>query len=139
MWKAQFSNGDVLEQFDQKGREVLFQKVLDRLDDLKNLSVILNGRTYTVRIMDGRFSIANKGEVHHFFALDGDVTNLNHIRPIYFVRETIDFSTQGKVPIALGSPQVNFVAIGFQASLNGRNVKRYLAIFPNNTFVVKDK
>ena len=137
MWKAQFSNGDILEKFDEKGQEILFRKVLDRLDDLENLSIIIGNKTYVVRMSDGRFSVISRGEKHHFFALDA--VDLKCIRPIYFVRETINFGTQGKVPIALGPPRVNFVALGFQANLNGHNVKRYLTIFPDETFVIKDK
>ena len=139
MWKAQFSDGEVLEEFDMNGQEVLFRKVLDRLDDLENLSIIVGDKIYVVRMSDGRFSIIFKGEEHHFFALDADVADLKCIRPIYFVRETINFGTQGKVPIALGSPKVNLTALGFQANLNGHNVKRYLTIFPDETFVIKDK
>ncbi len=143
MWRAQFSNGNILEKFDKNGQEVLFKKVLDRLDDLENLSVISENKTYTVRMSDGRFSMSiNTESLHlesHFFALDVDVIDLKHIRPIYFVRETVNLSTQGKIPTVLGPSRINFIAVGFQASFNGRNVKRYLAIFPDGTFVVKDK
>lgn len=139
MWKAQFNNDEVLEEFDVNGQEISFRKVLDRLDNLKNLSIVLEDKIYIVRMSDGRFSTIFKGENHHFFALDADVVDLKCIRPIYFVRETINFSTQGKVPLALGPPRVNFVALGFQANLNGHNVKRYLTIFPDGTYVIKDK
>ncbi len=144
MWRAQFSNGNILEKFDKNGQEVLFKKVLDRLDDLENLSVILGNKTYTVRMSDGRFSICitdteSLRTESHFFALDVDVIDLKHIRPIYFVRETVNLSTQGKIPTVLGPSRINFIAVGFQASFKGHNVKRYLAIFPDGTFVVKDK
>ena len=136
MWKAQFSNGDILEEFDKNGQEILFRKVLDRLDDLENLSIVLGNRVYTIRMVDGRFSIVVDGKECHFFALDVDAVDLKHIRPIYFVRETINFNIQRG---ALGPPRVNFVAVGFQANLNGGNVKRYLEIFPDATFIIKDK
>lgn len=139
MWRAQFSNGEVLEEFNKKGQEVLFKKVLDRLNDLENLSIVLGDKTYTVRMTDGRFSIIFNAVEHHFFTLDVDAVDLKCIRPIYFVRETINFGTQGNVPKALEPPRVNFVALGFQANLNGRNVKRYLTIFPDGIFVIKDK
>lgn len=139
MWKAQFNNDEVLEEFDVNGQEISFRKVLDRLDNLKNLSIVLEDKIYIVRMSDGRFSTIFKGEKHHFFALDADVVDLKCIRPIYFVRETINFGTQGNVPITLGPPKVNFVALGFQANLNGHNVKRYLTIFPDGTYVIKDK
>lgn len=136
MWRAQFSNGDILEEFNEKGQEIPFRKVLDRLDDLENLSIVLGNRVYTVRMADGRFSTIVDGKEGHFFALDVDVADLKHIRPIYFVRETVDFNVQ-RGP--LGPPRINFVAVGFQANLNGCNVKRYLEIFPNATFIIKDK
>jgi len=136
MWRAQFSNGDILEEFDKEGQEVPFRKVLDRLDDLENLSIILGNRVYVVRMADGRFSTVIDGKEGHFFALDVDAVDLKHIRPIYFVRETVDFNVQGNI---LGPPRVNFVAVGFQANLNGCNVKRYLEIFPNAIFIIKDK
>lgn len=136
MWKAQFSNGEILEEFDVHGQEVPFRKVVDRLNDLENLSIVLGDKTYVVRILDGRFSIIFKGKEHHFFALDADAIDLKCIRPIYFVRETVDLGTLGK---ALGPPRVNFIALGFQANLNGHNIKRYLTIFPDETFVIKDK
>lgn len=140
MWKAQFNNAEVLEEFDANGQEIPFRKVLARLDNLENLSIVLEDKTYIVRMSDGRFSTIFKGEEErHFFALDADVVDLKCIRPIYFVRETINFGTQGKVPVALGPPRVNFVALGFQANLNGHNVKRYLTIFPDGTYVIKDK
>lgn len=137
MWKAQFSNGEVLEEFGKNGQEIPFRKVLDRLDDLENLSIVVGDNVYIVRMSDGRFSTVFKGEEHHFFALD--TIDLKYIRPIYFVRETVNFGTQENISVTLGPPKVNFTALGFQANLNGRNVKRYLAIFPDETFVIKDK
>lgn len=140
MWKAEFSNGDILNEIDVNGKEVLFRKVLDRLDKLENLSIVLkNNRIYTVRMADGRFSTIIDGKENHFFALDIDAIDLKCIRPIYFVNETINFSTVGKVFDTLGPPKVNFIALGFQTTLNGRNVKRYLTIFPDGVFVIKDK
>ena len=139
MWKAQFSNGEVLKEFDKNGQEIPFRKVLDRLDDLKNLSIVVGDNIYMVRMSDGRFSTIFKGKEHHFFALDADAVDLKSIRPIYFVRETVNFGTQANIPVTLGPPRVNFIALGFQANLNGHNVKRYLTIFPDETFVIKDK
>ncbi len=139
MWRAQFSGGEILEEFDGNGQEILFRKVLDRIEDLEELSVILDDKVYTVRMIDGRFSTIFAGETQHFFALDANVTDLSHIRPIYFTRETVNFGTQGRVPAALGPPTVEFIALGFQANLDGRNVKRYLTIFPDGTTVLKDK
>jgi len=139
MWRAQFSNGEVLEEFDKNGQEIPFRKVLDRLDDLENLSIVVDDNIYTVRMSDGRFSTIFKEKEHHFFALDADAVELKSIRPIYFVRETVNFGAQTNTPVILGPPRVNFVALGFQSNLNGHNIKRYLTIFQDGTFVIRDK
>ncbi len=139
MWKAKFSNGDVLNGIDENNKEVLFRKVLDRLDELENLSIVLENKIFTVRMADGRFSTMIDDKENHFFALDAAAMDLKCIRPIYFVNETADFTTTGQSLTALGPPRVNFTALGFQTNLNGRNVKRYLTIFPDGTFVIKDK
>ena len=140
MWQAKFNNGEVLKEFDANGNEVVFKKVSDRFDDLADLSIVLADRVYTVRMADGRFSTISNGDEHHFFALDEDAENLTNIRPIYFIRESVNFGTQGNsAPAALGPPEVEFVALGFQANLEGHNVKRYLTIFPDGTTVLRDK
>ncbi|MEA3342180.1 MAG: hypothetical protein U9R15_19620 [Chloroflexota bacterium] len=136
MWKAEFSNGDILNSIDKNGKEILFKKILDRLDELKNLSVILKDRVYAVRMVDGRFTTIINGIVTNFFALGIDADILTNIRPIYFINETVHLGT-GKNGRAI--PQINFVALGFQANLNGQSIKRYLKIFPDDTFVIEDK
>jgi len=140
MWQAKFSNGETLNEFNVEGQEILFGKVLKRLDDLESLSVILDDKTFTVRMTDGRFSSSISGDINYFFASDVDITALTNIRPIYFVRETIKLAIGVNVLSSEGSsPDVNFTALGFQANLDGRNITRYLAILPNGTFIVKDE
>ena len=138
MWRAHFNDGKVLEEFDGQGKEVLFKNVSARVDELEKLSVTVADKIYTVRMADGRFSTISNGEEYHFFAQGVDGAKLSHIRPIYFIREYVNFGTQGEVPVALGPPEVEFTALGFQADLYGRNVKRYLAIFPGGNIVLKD-
>ena len=89
---------------------------------------------------DGRFSSNISGDINHFFASDVDITALTNIRPIYFVRETVQLTIYANTLSSEGSsPGVNFTALGFQANLDGRNITRYLAILPNGTFIIKDK
>lgn len=140
MWQAKFSNGEVLNEVDAENHEVLFSEVLKRSDTLESLSIILEDKIFTVRMSDGRFSISINGDVNHFFAVDAVTTSLSNIRPIYFVREVVYLMTRVDTGLSQSSsPNINFIALGFQANFEGRNVKRYLAIFPNGTFVIKDK
>ncbi len=140
MWQAKFSNGEILNEFNVDGQEILFGKVLKRLDDLESLSIILDDKTFTVRMIDGRFSSNISGDINHFFASDVDITALKNIRPIYFVRETIKLAIYSNTSSFGGSsPDVNFTALGFQANLDGRNITKYLAILPNGTFIIKDE
>ncbi len=140
MWQAKFSGGEIFNEFNDKGQEILFNKVLKRRDDLESLYIILEGKILTVRMIDGRFSFScNNGDVNHFFASDVDITALKNIRPIYFVRETIQLAVHAGVLSSEDPPAINFTALGFQANFNGCNIKRYLAIFPNGSYVIRDE
>lgn len=139
MWQAKFSGNEVLNGLDADDNEVLFSKVLKRLDDLESLSICLKDKTFTVRMVDGRFSSNINGTENHFFASGVDITALTNIRPIYFVRETVLLAVHANALSSEGPPAVNFTALGFQANFKGHNVTRYLAIFPNGTFVIKEE
>ena len=141
MWIAKFSNGEVLNEFDDTGQEILFSKVLKRLKDLESLSISLEDKIFTVRMADGRFSSNINGDINHFFAVDVDINTLTNIRPIYFVRETIKLAIQANALFSesTDAPYVHFTALGFQANFNGQNITRYLAIFPNGTYILKDE
>lgn len=138
MWRAKFSDGEVLNEFNSKGQEILFGKVLERLNVLESLSIILGDKIFTVRMADGKFSSNLNGDENHFFASDVDITALTNIRPIYFIRETVQLAVHANVLFSEGLPTVNFIALGFQANFNGHNIKRYLAILPNGSFVIRD-
>ena len=140
MWSAVFKDKTVLNEFDELNREHPFGKVLQRLTELDNLSIIIGSNKYSVKMIDGSFSINSNGTINNFFALDPEVynsTTLENIRPIYFVRETINFNLNTTAQI--GPTRLNFTALGFQASYKGKNIKRYLAIFDNGEFVIKDE
>ncbi len=139
MWQAKFSDGEVLNGLDADDKEILFSKVLKRLDDLESLSICLKDKTFTVRMADGRFSSNINDTENHFFASGVDITALTNIRPIYFVRETATITVHANALSSEGPPATNFTALGFQANFKGRNITRYLAIFPNGTFVIKEE
>ena len=139
MWQAKFSNGDIIKELNTQGQEISFGKILARLDDLESLSILLENRIFTVRMADGRFSSNINGDENHFFASDIDITALTNIRPIYFVRETVELAVHAHVLFSGGPPTANFTALGFQANFNGRNIKRYLAILPNGSFVIRNE
>ena len=139
MWQAKFSDGEVLNEITSEGKEILFSNVLKRLDDLESLSIILGDTMFTVRMLDGRFSSSINNDTKHFFASGVDISSLTSIRPIYFVRETIKFAVHANALSANGPANVRFTALGFQANFKGRNIKRYLAILPNSTFIIMDE
>jgi len=139
MWQAKFSNGEVLNELDGDGQEVLFGKVLKNLNNLESLSIVLGDKTFTVRMSDGRFSTDINGDINYFFASDVDIDALKNIRPIYFVRETIELAVHANALSSEDSPSVVFTALGFQANFNGCNVTRYLAILPNGSFVIRNE
>lgn len=140
MWQAKFNDGTVLNEFNADGREILFSEVLKRFDVLDSLSIILEkNNIFTVRMADGRFTVNINGNTNHFFASDVDITKLINIRPIYFVRETVKLAVHAGALSSKGSPAVNFTALGFQANLGERNIKRYLAILPDGSFVIRSE
>lgn len=141
MWQAKFRNGEILDGRDSTGNEVLFCKVLNRLKDLESLSLIVGKRKYTVYMANGKFSTqVNGGDLSYFFAQGTDTEELDNIRPIYFIRETVEFGLSSRADIvSKGGPTLNFIALGFQANLKGRNIKRYLAILPNGEYAIQDE
>lgn len=134
-WHAVFKDNTTLNQYDDQGREVQFRKVLDRIKDLKSLSIRLpNKQIYTISLVDGMFNIGNKC----VYILDTNIyppEKLENIRPIYFERWQQDFNAnrQPLKHIHL------FTAIGFQALFEGRNVKRYLELYDSGDYKVREK
>jgi len=144
MWKAEFIDGSILEEFDKFGKEVPFSKVMDRVNELKTFSIVLaSSKIFTIRFRDGRFTVTIDGKDSHFYGFDiekYDVTKLTNIRPIYFVRETVNFQINAGPGVHAGTlPRVNFTALGFQANYNGKNLKRYLAIYPDGKYIIRDE
>ena len=141
MWRAYFRDGFVIDERGENGYERDFSHVLVRHDILEKLSIHLdNGDVFTIDITKGLFSMNKQGqEGINFFGLPQDrcaQETLSNVRIIYFVRECITFNP-AHVNQRL-SAQTQFTALGFQANLcGGKNIKRYLAIYPDSTFDIR--
>jgi len=136
-WHAIFNDGTVLDQFNSQGQERIFKHVLDRLQDLTHLSIIQNGLEFRVSMSDGLFSIHRGNEQWlEFYAVSGDRYHLDNFRPIYFRREEASLTLNS--PIS-GKVTVQFEAIGWQANLEGKNIKRYLAVKSDGSFTIRDQ
>lgn len=134
-WHALFNDGTRLNQFNDSGVDITFQKVLDRLSDLRALSICLDEKLCTVSLSDGMFTVDGR----HVYILDTDIyppEQLENIRPIYFEREQADFNAASGKPLG---QKLLFTAIGFQALFNGRNVKRYLEVYSSGDYKVREK
>ncbi len=134
-WHAGFRDGSRLDQFDKNGNEILFGAVKNRFNELKVLSISQGEIQYTVSLLDGMFSIGGKC----LYVLDTNIyppEKLENIRPIYFERWKHDFSASGGHQL---KKEHLFTAIGFQANYNGRNIKRYLEIYPSGDCKIREK
>lgn len=142
MWKALFKDGSELCEFEVingKKVEQTFGRILNNLDALDNLSILQGAHKFTVNMKDGKFTCNISGIPYSFFALDVNTMRnkkLENIRPIYFVRETVEIQESNS---RASNPIIDFVALGFQANLDGVNVKRYLAILPDGTYHIESK
>jgi len=132
-WHAVFDNS-VLNQYDDQGNEIQFRRVLDRIKDLKSLSIHLGERLYTVSLLDGMFNVEDKC----MYILDTNKyppDKLENIRPIYFERWQQDFNAVSGQP---AGQKLLFVALGFQCNYEGRNIKRYLEIYNSGDCKVRE-
>jgi len=144
MWRASFKNGKILNEYDQlNGYDIIrpFSDILKDLDNLECLAVIQGNRTYAVHMKDGLFAIAVDGiGQQYFYATSHEIASsdkLTNIRPIYFARETVHFTEGVKHLSTSSAATVEFIALGFQANLDGANIKRYLAIYPNDIYTIE--
>ena len=143
MWSAKFSDGTMLEEFDVidgNRVEVSFKHVLSKLDNLESLSIIKGSRMFSVNMTTGQFTILQSGFSFKFHATDYTTVLANkieNIRPIYFVRERVDFA-EGSSFVGQNLTET-FTALGFQGNIGDSNIKRYIAILPDGTFTIEDK
>jgi len=135
-WKAYFNDHTPLRQFDADGNETPFSKVMEKVDDLKALSISLpGGYSYEVSLVDCSFTI-NGVQVYILDPTIYPPNKLTNIRPIYFRRcsANINIATNKST----SDTSVTFTAIGFQAIFEGCNIKRFLAVFDDGHIEVRE-
>jgi len=134
-WHAKFADGSILSQY-KDGTELSFSHVLKHPSALEIFTIILNGKSYTVSLKDGMFTIDGV----HVFILDTNKyppNQLKNIRVIYYINERTDFVVNSITPV--GPSKFNHLKIGFQALFKGKNVKRYLEVYSSGDFIVREK
>ena len=134
-WHAKFADGSTLSQY-KDGTELSFSHVLKHPSTLEVFTIILNGKSYTVSLKDGMFTIDGT----HIFILDTNKyppNQLKNIRVIYYINERTDFVVNSMTPA--GPSKFNHLKIGFQCLFNGKNVKRYLEIYASGDYIVREK
>ena len=136
-WQAYFKDGSALSQFEPDGSEVLFRKVLDRALDVERFQV----GPVTVDLRDGSFILHRMGdfvkvtgssyvEAFEEWGIDERVPK----RLIYFRRVARQFGIGGDVPKERVAPYVVY-AVGWQATVQDRNVKHIIFIHPDGSLV----
>ena len=144
MWQAKFKDGKVVSEFFiRKGLKVeqSFNIVIKNISDLDTLSIVQKSKVFSIRMSDSKFKVIQDTVPFEFYAVSLETINLNkltNIRPIYFVRETVEFKeNNGHVDFKANPGAVNFTALGFQGNIDGQNIKRYLEILPDGTFTIE--
>ena len=135
IWHAIFRDDSTINQYDDKGNEVLFRTVLDHKADLKSLSIRLGERLYVVSLLDGMFNVGGLC----MYILDTNKyppNKLTDIRPIYFETWQQDFSATSNKSMG---QKLLYTSIGFQATFEGRNVKRFLEVYDSGDCKVREK
>lgn len=131
-WKAHFSNARTLEQYDATGKEKLFKEILDRQSELEVFELVDSGNIYQVDLRTGKFFI--KGV--EFFPITETELGVYHrdvkYRIIYYKRMQTTVS-QTKV----GKLNLLCYLLGWQATINGKNVKRVMHIYPTGKVVLQ--
>ena len=128
-WFALFNNGVVLEQFDGD-TERKFSDVMDRVDDLKEFSLISTdgkNRTYKVDLETGDMDLDNQ-TVPSFVK---DLKKYNP-KPIFWRRNQVHlFSVSG--------PEVVGYILGWQANVDGINKQIQFMVLPDGKVELIEK
>lgn len=137
MWVAEFNDETKLTQF-QENKEIPFRCVLDRQENLRTLSVLLsNDVVYTVNLQTGKFSLTRNGITVNFFLTDQSLMPPPEYkyRVVYFERCLHLFDNKLK---QINGMQVQCTLLGWQTTTpEGKNLKRIIKIYPNDTFDVE--
>lgn len=132
MWFVKFKdNSGILGRLPD-GTEVPFGRVLPRLSEVAIIGYTINQKTILVDLSTGVITI--NGTATFRPMRQEEFAKLKDVRPIYFVRERVDFAHNFS---ATGA--VLFTAIGFQGNTeDGRSVKRILEIDDTGHFDIVD-
>jgi hypothetical protein len=123
-WIAYFTDG-VLYQFNEDGSENRFQKVLDRQHNLERFVV----DKVMVDLIDGSFTV---DEIKLYGSTEKEYSDETVKKRIIFFRIT----TRVFDAATLQQNSVNFVyAVGWQATVNGKNVKHIMYLHPDGKVV----
>jgi hypothetical protein len=133
-WKARFEGGRVLEQFDANEKERLFKEVLDKQELLESFELLENEKIYAVSLIYGTFYI-NGVKVNLITEEElGIPLRDAEYRIIYYrrMRQTLSESEIGKLRLFC-------YLLGWQTTVNGKNIKRILQIYPNGNIFLQCK
>ena len=114
MWQVQLNDDSIISEFDEQGNEHLFKEVLDRLSDVKILSLYWESKVASVDLTDGSFLI--NGEKVSF---NGISNRTEPYRLIYFKRVQKTFN--------IPEPNIKYY-LGYQITIDGVNYQRLLQI-----------
>ena len=114
MWQVQLNDDSIISEFDEQGNEHLFKEVLDRLSDVKILSLYWESKVASVDLTDGSFLI--NGEKISF---NGISNRTEPYRLIYFKRVQKTFN--------IPEPNIKYY-LGYQITIDGVNYQRLLQI-----------
>jgi len=130
IWKAYF-NDEVINQFDDvdQTKENLFKKVLERQDKLKLFCLfnVITKTNYIVDLVNGAISIGGVSK------LAIDHINKQNNRVIYFRRIVKEITLNKTLDETL--KEITYF-IGFQYTVEGRNVKKIIQIYEDGRIVI---
>jgi hypothetical protein len=133
-WQAYFKDGSTLRQFKPDGSEILFREVLNRVLDVERfhvgpVTVDLRGGSFLLKA-GGSCAVKITGSSFVDAFEEWGVDERLPKRLIYFRRVTRQFG--GLLP---ATPYVVY-AVGWQATVQGRNVKHIIFIHPDGSLVL---
>jgi len=128
-WICQYEDGSTLEQFEKDGKENLFQKVLDTQDKIRFFTLV-NPKIRTSYTVDLKFGLIFINQVQPLELETKGNKDIKY-RLINFRRVTREFDGSMK---ALSVSRLYF--LGWQATVNGKNIKRLMQIHPDGRVVI---
>ena len=128
-WICQYEDGSTLEQFEKDGKENLFQKVLDTQDKIRFFTLV-NPKIHITYTVDLKFGLIFVGQIQPLELETKGNKDIKY-RLINFRRVTRDFGSTMK---ALSVSRLYF--LGWQATVNGKNIKRLMQIHPDGRVII---